>query len=115
MRSSRILNADVLTSHGNIAGRRAVVEILEAGLQSADPYYTTRRMLCIVGDRLEIGLPELAPLGDPQGGHPERLDLRVIDRIFVFGAAKGVQRVASALEEVLGDRLTGGHVIAKHE
>jgi glycerate 2-kinase len=115
MRSSRILNADVLTSHGNIAGRRAVVEILEAGLQSADPYYTTRRMLCIVGDRLEIGLSELAPLGDPQGCHPERLDLRVIDRIFVFGAAKGVQRVASALEEVLGDRLTGGHVIAKHE
>ncbi|MBQ2708932.1 MAG: DUF4147 domain-containing protein, partial [Clostridia bacterium] len=36
------------------------------------------------------------------------------DRIFVIGAAKGVQRAALALEEVLGDHLTAGHVIAKH-
>lgn len=31
-----------------------------------------------------------------------------------LGAAKGIQRAALAMEEVLGDILTGGHVIAKH-
>jgi len=34
----RILNQDVLASHGNVAGRRALVEILEAGLEAADSY-----------------------------------------------------------------------------
>jgi hypothetical protein len=30
----RILNADALTSHDNIAGRKAMVQILEAGLSA---------------------------------------------------------------------------------
>lgn len=34
--------------------------------------------------------------------------------MYVIGAAKGVQRAALAMEEALGDVLTGGHVIAKH-
>ena len=29
-------------------------------------------------------------------------------------AGKGIQRGAKAVEDLLGDRLTGGHVIAKH-
>ena len=37
-----------------------------------------------------------------------------LDRIFVFGAGKGIQRVAEALEEILGNRLTGGLVLLKH-
>ncbi len=43
----------------------------------------------------------------------EVFDLDEIGRIFVFGAGKGIQRVAKAIEDVLGDRLTGGHVIDK--
>jgi len=35
-------------------------------------------------------------------------------RIYVFGAGKGIQYLARPLEEILGDRLTGGHVIGKH-
>jgi glycerate-2-kinase len=42
------------------------------------------------------------------------LDLSLIGRIFVFGAGKGIQYAAKAFEDVLGDRLAGGHVIAKH-
>jgi hypothetical protein len=34
--------------------------------------------------------------------------------LIVVGAAKGVQRCALALEEILGDYSTGGHVIGKH-
>ena len=41
-------------------------------------------------------------------------DLSQIERIFVVGAGKGIQRVARAIEDVLGDRLSGGVVIDKH-
>jgi glycerate 2-kinase len=41
------------------------------------------------------------------------IDLDATGRILVVGAAKGVQRVAKAIEEVLGDRLSGGHVVDK--
>jgi glycerate-2-kinase len=110
---TRILNAETLTSHGNVRGRKALVEILEAGLQAADPYYTTRSMLHLDGDTLIVGKKDFEPVGDPQSG-PEVIDLNQVDRIFCFGAGKGIQRLVKALEEVLGERLTGGHVVAKH-
>jgi glycerate 2-kinase len=109
----RILNADTITSHGHVAGRKAAVEILEAGMQAADPYYNTRKLLHIEGNKLIVGKPDFEPEGDPQSG-TEVFDLDQVGRIFVFGAGKGIQRVAKALEEVLGDRLAGGHVIGKH-
>lgn len=109
----RILNQDALRSHGNVAGRQALVEILEAGLQAADPYHNTRRLIRRDGNRLIVGCREFEPAGDPQTGD-EIINLDEVGRIFVFGAGKGVQRLAKAIEDVLGDRLTGGHVIAKH-
>ena len=116
MSSTRILNAEVLTSHGNVAGRKAVVEILEAGLQACDPYYTTKRMLRIEGNRLIVGNPDFEPLGSPPEARGEQVfDLDEVGRIYVFAVGKGIQRAVKAFEEVLGDRLTGGHVIAKHE
>jgi len=108
----RIQNSATLTSHGNIAGRRAVVDILEAGLQAADPYWNAIRLVRIEGDTLVVGRPEFEPHGAAVTGE-ERILLADIDRIFVLGAGKGIQRVAKALEEVLGDHLTGGHVIDK--
>lgn len=109
---SRILNHDVLTSHGNIEGRKLVLKILEAGLVAADPYHNTRRMLQRQGNRLVVGDPLFEVPGSPKQGN-EVIDLNAIDRIFLFGAGKGIQRVAKALEDVLGDRITGGCVIDK--
>ena len=109
----RILNQNALTAHGNVAGRTALVAILEAGLQAADPYHNTRRLIRRQGNRLLIGCRDFEPAGDPQSGD-EVIDLDAVGRIYVFGAGKGVQRIARAIEDVLGDRLTGGHVIAKH-
>ena len=57
--------------------------------------------------------PEFEPEGDPHSGE-EVIDLNGIGRIFVFGAGKGSQRVAKAIEDILGERLTGGHIIDKH-
>jgi glycerate 2-kinase len=109
---NRILNAEALTSHGNVAGRQALIEILEAGLRASDPYHSTRKLIHVEGNRLIVGGADFEPPGSPRSGD-EVLDLDEIGRIFVFGAGKGIQRMAKALEDVLGDRLTGGHVIDK--
>ena len=111
-RAMRITNSDRLTSHGNQRGRGDMVAILEAGLQAADPYWNTRRLLHLDGDRLIVGCPEYEPEGSVPTGEGV-YDLTRIRRIFVFGAGKGLQRVAKAIEDVLGDRLAGGHVIDK--
>lgn len=111
--AQRILNADVLTSHGNIAGRQAMVSILEAGLQAADPYNNTRQLLQVEGRHLVLDNPVFEPRDAPLHG-PLTIDLDAVDRIFVVGAGKGIQRMAKAIEDALGDRLTGGVVIDKH-
>jgi glycerate-2-kinase len=110
---SRIINRETLSDHGHVAGRRAMLEILETGLRAADPYYATLKALHLDGDILTVGYALYEPPGTPLPG-PEVIDLRTIQRIFVFGAGKGINRAAQAIEEVLGDRLTGGHVIDKH-
>jgi glycerate-2-kinase len=107
-----IRNWDALTSHGNIAGRRLAAAILQAGLEAADPYENVRRLVRIEGDRLLVGQPEFDPLGSPVQG-TDVYALNALGRIFVFGAGKGVQRVAKALEDSLGDTLTGGHIVDK--
>jgi glycerate-2-kinase len=109
----RIQNGERLSGHGNIAGRQAMVAILEAGLQAADPYYNTLKLMRVEGGRLFVGNPAFEPSGAPYSGE-QVFDLAKTGKILVVGAAKGVQRVAKAIEEVLGDRLTGGHVIDKH-
>ncbi len=111
--SARILNMEALCSRGNVRGRKAVLEILEAGLQAGDPYNNTLKLLRVQDGKLIVGNHDFEPRGTPTPGS-EVYDLSQIGRIYVFGAGKGVQRVAKAIEEVLGDRLTGGHVIGKH-
>jgi glycerate 2-kinase len=110
---SRIINGEILTNHGHVAGRRALLEILESGMRAADPYYATLGALKLDGETLTAGHPLYEPPGSPLPG-PEVIDLRTIKRIFVFGAGKGINRAAQALEDLLGERLTGGHVIDKH-
>jgi len=108
----RIQNKDILLSTGNRKGREAMVQILEAGLQAADPYHNARRLIRIEDGKLIVGNKEFEPEGSPRSGD-EVYNLSRIRKIFVVGAGKGIQNVARAIEEVLGDRLTGGHVIDK--
>jgi len=108
----RIQNIDDLASHGNVYGRKAVLEILEVGLEASDPYYNTKKLIRLQGDRLIVGGKEFEPSESPTTGE-EAYNLSKIGRIFVLGAGKGIQRVAKAIEDTLGDRLTGGHVIDK--
>ncbi len=108
----RIRNAQDISSHGNTDGRAAMVAILEAGLQAADPYHNTRELIRRENGRLIVGGSRFEPDGSPVTGE-EVFDLSHIGRILVLGAGKGIQRVARALEDVLGDRLNGGHIIDK--
>ena len=107
-----ITNVGTHVSHGNSAGRRAVLDIIEAGLQAADPYDKVRRLVRVERGRLVVGCPDFVPLGSPVTG-TETFDLDALGRVYVFGAGKGIQRAALAIEDVLGDRLTGGQVIDK--
>ncbi|MGD9560272.1 MAG: DUF4147 domain-containing protein [Oscillospiraceae bacterium] len=110
----RILNMDTLAGHGNRAGRRAVCEILNAGMEAGDPYNATLRLVRREGSRLTVGNADYEPEGAPRTG-PDVFDLDAdIDRVFVFAAGKGLLRVVKALAEVLGPYLSGGVAIAKY-
>jgi glycerate-2-kinase len=111
---SRILNAETLTNHGHLAGRQMLLDILETGMRAADPYYAMRALLRLEGNTLHVGGSIYVA---PQTPMPatEVIDLQEVRRIFVVGAGKGVTRAALALEELLGERLTGGELIDKHE
>lgn len=109
----RIKNKNTLTSHGNIEGRKIVAELLDAGLDSLDPYYRVKEFIKVESGKILINNIGFEMKEDPHSGGLE-FDLKDYDRVFLIGAAKGVQRAALAFEEVFGDVLTGGHVIAKH-
>lgn len=109
----RIRNAETLTGHGSTKLRRDVVAILEAGMTAADPYDNTLDLVRIEDGFLVVGGDDFEPAGTPRPGLV-RLDLDKVGRIFVFGAGKGIQRAAEALEKALGERLTGGHIIIKY-
>ena len=90
-----------------------VAELLDAGLDSLDLYFRVKNFIRIEGDTLILDDRGYEMKGDPHAGKAA-YNLRQYDRIFVIGAAKGIQRAALALEDILGDRLTAGHVICKH-
>ena len=111
---TRILNSDVLTNHGDRKGRSDMFQILEAGMEAADPYYNVHRLLKFESGVITIGNPDFDPIGCPWHQPLQFSVGRDIDRIFVFGAGKGIQRIAKAIEDILGDNVSGGLIIVKH-
>ena len=105
-----IKNRKTLISHGNVEGRKIVLDILEAGLRAPDPYDNTVKMVRIEENKLIVGLPEFSI---PEGQEPLEFDLSKINNIYVVGGGKSVQRQAKALEDILGERITEGHIIIK--
>jgi glycerate 2-kinase len=105
-----VKNREELLAHGDRRGRSLALDILEGGLAAADPYVNTLKLVRIEGDRLLVGgQPEM----DVSGFGDEVIDLSEVERIYVIGAGKAVQRQAQALEDLLGDRLTAGAIIVK--
>lgn len=105
-----IKNTQQLLSHGNIAGRKIVLDILEAGLEAPDPYPNMRRLVRVEGGKLIVGGAEFIESA-PQ--EPLVLDLAQVGHIYVVGGGKAVQRLAEGLEDALGDLITDGQINAK--
>lgn len=111
-----ISNVAELISHGNVEGRKRVLEIMEAGLAKTDPYENAHKLLRIHGGQLRIGHPDFAvqgPENELLGTQPLSFELSQIGEIYVVGGGKAAQRMAKAIEDVLGSRISAGCICAK--
>ncbi len=124
MTGSILKNRGELLSHGNAEGRRVVLDILEAGLRAGDPYPEVLRLIRVEGNRLIVGNEDQRnrPLPPLHSGYrpgaqvppgPFEFDLNAVNNIYVVGGGKAAQRMAEAIEHILGDRITDGQVNAK--
>ena len=109
----RISNYEDLTCHGNVKGRKIVADIVEAGLSAGNPYENTLKLLSVKENKLIFAHKEMETAGDPRSG-PAVYDLSDLDRIFIFAVGKGILYMVKALEDILGEHLTGGIALAKH-
>ncbi len=85
-----------------------ILDIMEAGLNAADPYPNAMRLMRLEGDRLTFDGTQLNP-----PAATVVYDLAQYRHIYVIGGGKAAQRMAKAVEDVLGDRITAGHINAK--
>lgn len=84
--------------------KEALREIFGAAINAASPYNALHKKLRVAptGKRLLL-----------KAGHTS-IDLNKFKRIFVVGGGKAVCPMARAVEELLGNRLTGGLVVTKY-
>ena len=81
--------------------RQDALAIFRASLKAADPVLAVRRFLRREGNLLIAGT--------------RRYPLQRFERIFVLGAGKASASMASAVETILGARVTGGLVVTKYD
>ena len=79
--------------------RQAAEAIARCAIRAVDPGALIRQAVKLSGNRLTIG--------------ENSVDLDRFKRILVVGAGKAGAPMAGALEEILGDRITGGAVVVK--
>lgn len=96
----RIRNREALLRAGNVALRRELLDIAEEALAASDPGDAVRRTVSLDRGRLVVN------------GYA--YDLAAGNRIYVVGAGKATYPIAAALEEILGDRITDGVIVAKY-
>ncbi|MEK7631184.1 MAG: DUF4147 domain-containing protein [Patescibacteria group bacterium] len=92
--AQKIKNIDTLTS---TPLRRDALHILEAGLQAIDTGRAIRESITFRDDALCI--------------RDEVCSLTLTNRVFFIGIGKCASEAAVAMEDILGDRLTGGIVL----
>lgn len=93
-------NEDLFVGKPNMKLRRQAADIMSAALRAVDPAEAVRRFVHRRGNIVRIGL--------------DACDLRTVRRVFVVGGGKAAAPMASALEQVIGDRITAGLVTVKY-
>src|SRR5208337_371475 len=91
-------NWNELATKGNVRGREIVLKVIDYALEQVDSTNLVKEQVRLDGS-LRIG--------------SLKYDLREIENIFVVGGGKQVTFVASALEEILGERIHEGIVVEK--
>ncbi len=81
----------------------ALPQVIKAALERVDPYGMVRECVSVDGGVLYAAA----------GGEEAEYHLDRYDRIVVLGAGKATAPMVRALEEILGDRLTGGVIAVK--
>jgi glycerate 2-kinase len=89
---------------------RDAESIFRAALERADPAAMIRRCLSLEGGEL-LARSEIP--GSGCGLEEERYSLSAFDRIFIAALGKAGASMALAVEEILGDRVTGGVAAVK--
>lgn len=79
-------------------------KIFRAGVKRVDPYRLIDKHLSLQHSRLEISADEFEA----------SLDLENVNAIYVIGAGKATARMAKAVENILGPRITGGAISVKY-
>ncbi len=97
----RIENRAQLTSVGDKKVRSDLLDVLEAAVESVDPYVCVREALRVKGDILSVS--------------GEGMDLGQFKRIFVVGAGKAAEKMAKAVDDEIGDRVSAGFINSLRE
>ena len=95
----KIRNAEALVSHGAADSRKVVLEIADQTLQRLDAYNRIRSITRLEGSSLHIGT--------------QTWDLSKKRRVYLVGAGKACNAMATALDEILGHHLSKGIAIVK--
>lgn len=90
---------EALADHGQRESRRNALGIAAAGLAACDVFDATHRVIALEGDELVVD------------GTRHRLDPD--GRLLVIGAGKASLEIASALERILGERISGGAIAVR--
>lgn len=91
--------ADSLSDRGEREARRSGLRIAAAGLSACDVFRATLDAVELVGDELIVD--GVAHRLDPAG------------RVLVVGAGKASLGIGAALDQILGERLTGGAIAVR--
>ena len=81
--------------------RQHADQIFKAGLQAVNPGKAIHQFVTREGQRLQIG---------ERAYHLE--DYR---NVYIIGGGKAGASMATAMEDILGDRISAGHVVVKYE
>jgi glycerate 2-kinase len=81
--------------------RQEAIDIFLAGVESVKPDNLINRYVTVSNNVLQI--EEIS------------FDLSVLENIYIIGAGKASAAMAESLENILGSRITAGHIITKYE